>query len=91
MTEQFCQICVCGRSFSRVSDFTKHERGCTKGKKRLSWVLSKAKETYQRKKMRVGLEEPQQDQVADDDVLLRPGLVCSMILVSNYIILTEVM
>ena len=44
------------------------------------------------KKMRVGLEEPQQDQVADDDALLRPGLVCSMILVSTYyIILTEVM
>ena len=91
MTEQFCQICVCGRSFSRISDFTKHERGCTKGKKRLSRALSKAKETYQRKKIRMGLEEPQPDQVLDDDGLLCPEPVCTMILISNLVILTEVM
>ena len=91
MTEQFYQICVCGRSFSRISDFTKHERGCTKGKKRLSRALSKAKETYQRKKIRMGLEEAQPDQVVDDDGLLRPEPVCAIILVSNLVILTEMM
>ena len=91
MTEQFCQICVCGRSFSRVSDFTKHERGCAKGKKRLSRALSKAKETYQRKKMRMDLEEAQPDQVSDNDALLLPEPVRTMTVVSNYAILTEVM
>ncbi|KAF9230744.1 hypothetical protein BU15DRAFT_83245 [Melanogaster broomeanus] len=51
MTDQFQQLCVCGRAFSRISDFTKHERGCIKGKKRLSGALSRAKEAYQRKKL----------------------------------------
>ena len=88
MTETFRQNCVCGRSFSRISDFTKHECGCAKGKKRLSGALVKAKEVYQRKKLRVDLGEAHQDRVIDDDVLPHP--VCARIFVSNHIILTEV-
>ena len=89
MTEQFHQICVCGRSFSRVSDFTKHERGCIKGKKRLSGALTKAKEIYQRKKSRMSMEEAQPNQVMEGGVRLHPEPVCAMVLVSNRTILTE--
>ena len=90
MTEIFFQNCICGRSFSRVSDFTKHECGCTKGKKRLSGALAKAKEVYQRKKLRMDLGEAQRDRVMDDDVLPHP--VRARLFVSNHVIqfLTEV-
>ena len=43
------------------------------------------------KKIRMGLEEAQPDQVVDDDGLLRPEPVCAIILVSNLVILTEMM
>ena len=46
----FTQTCVCGRVFSDLGAFTRHEKGCCKGKKRLSSALSKAKEVYQAKK-----------------------------------------
>ena len=91
MTEQFHQICVCGRSFSRISDFTKHERGCIKGKKRLSGALSKAKEMYERKKLRMSLEGAQPDQAAEGGVQLPLEPVRALTLVSNRVILTAVM
>jgi len=90
MAEQFFQTCVCGCSFSRVSDFTKHERGCTKGRKRLSGVLSKAKEVYQRKKLRTGLGEAQAERVEGDDILPHPEPVHARIFLFNLAILTEV-
>ena len=46
----FTQTCVCGRVFSDLSAFTRHEKGCRKGKKQLSSALTKAKEVYQAKK-----------------------------------------
>ena len=49
----FTQTCVCGRTFTGLTTFTQHEKGCTKGKKRLSGALSRAKEVYQNKKARV--------------------------------------
>jgi len=88
MAEQFFQTCVCGRSFSRVSDFTKHERGCTKGKKRLSGALSKAKEVYQRKKLRTDLGEVQTERVEDDDVPPHPEPVRAKIFLLNLVVLT---
>ena len=90
MAEQFFQTCVCGCSFSRVSDFTKHERGCTKGRKRLSGVLSKAKEVYQRKKLRTGLGEAQAERVEGDDILPHPEPVRARIFLFNLAVLTEV-
>ena len=90
MAEQFFQTCVCGCSFSCVSDFTKHKRGCTKGRKRLSGVLSKAKEVYQWKKLQTGLGEAQAEQVGGDDVLPHPELVCAIIFLLNLAVLTEV-
>ena len=88
MAEQFFQTCVCGRSFSRVSDFTKHERGCTKGKKRLSGALSKAREVYQRKKLRTGPGGVEIERIGDDDVPPHPEPVRARIFLSNLDILT---
>ncbi|KAF8834380.1 hypothetical protein BDN67DRAFT_985362 [Paxillus ammoniavirescens] len=50
-----------------MSDFTKHKRGYIKGKKWLSGVLSKAKEVYQRKKLRRDNSEAQ-TQTEDDNI-----------------------
>lgn len=47
--------CVCGRTFTDPGGFTRHEKSCRKGKKRLSGVLAKAKEVYQVKKARISL------------------------------------
>ena len=90
MAEQFFQTCVCGRSFCCVSDFTKHERGCTKGKKRLSGALSKAREVYQRKKLRMGLGNAQPERVVDDGVSSHPEPVRTRIFLLNLVVLTEV-
>ena len=49
----FTQTCVCGRTFTGLTTFTRHEKGCTKGKKCLSGALSRAKEVYRNKKVRV--------------------------------------
>ena len=49
----FTQTCVCGRVFSDLGAFTRHEKGCRKGKKRLSSALAKAKEIYQAKKAKL--------------------------------------
>ncbi|KAF9227536.1 hypothetical protein BS17DRAFT_793237 [Gyrodon lividus] len=43
--------CICGCSFSEVGSMRRHEKGCAKGKKRLSGALEKAKEVYHRKKL----------------------------------------
>ena len=49
----FTQTCVCGRVFSDLGAFTRHEKGCRKGKKRLSSALAKAKEVYRAKKAKL--------------------------------------
>jgi len=51
--QTFTQTCVCGRIFTGLTTFTRHEKGCAKGKKRLSGALSKAKEVYRNKKVRI--------------------------------------
>lgn len=52
--DSFTQTCLsCGRAFSDLGGFTRHEKGCNKGKKRLSSALSKAKEVYRAKKARL--------------------------------------
>ncbi|KAH7916903.1 hypothetical protein BV22DRAFT_1027256, partial [Leucogyrophana mollusca] len=53
MREAFRQTCICGRVFAEVGQFRRHEKGCQKGKKRLSSALAKAREVYQRKKIRI--------------------------------------
>ena len=42
---------MCGHTFTGLHAFTWHEKGCVKGKKRLSGALSRAKEAYQSKKL----------------------------------------
>ena len=49
----FSQTCVCGRTFTALASFTQHEKGCAKGKKRLAGALSRAKEVYWNKKIRI--------------------------------------
>lgn len=49
----FTQACVCGRGFSDLGAFTRHQKACGKGKKRLASVLAKAKEVYQGKRARL--------------------------------------
>ena len=49
----FFQTCVCGRTFTGLNALTRHEKSCVKGKKRLSGVLSRAKEAYQKKKVHI--------------------------------------
>jgi len=46
---------VVARSLISDSEFTRHETGCRKGKKRLSNALNKAKEAYQAKRARLSL------------------------------------
>ncbi|KAG2747421.1 hypothetical protein P692DRAFT_20737439, partial [Suillus brevipes Sb2] len=36
--------CTCTREFTQESAYTRHQRSCTKGKKRLFSALSKAKD-----------------------------------------------
>lgn len=52
MPDSFHQTCVCGRQFTDLGPFTRHKKGCSRGKKRLSGALAKAKEVYQRKRAR---------------------------------------
>ena len=49
----FTQTCVCGRVFSDLGAFTRHEMGCRNGKKRLSSALAKVKEVYWAKKAKL--------------------------------------
>lgn len=44
--------CICGRKLQSAGALTKHEKLCTKGRKRLADALGKAREVYQRKKRR---------------------------------------
>ena len=48
----WCQVCVCGRTFSAPQAYTFHKRSCQKTKKRLFSALDKAKEVWQSKKRR---------------------------------------
>lgn len=52
---QITKICVCGRIFTDLGGFTRHEKSCHKGKKRLASALAKAKEIYIAKKARLSL------------------------------------
>ena len=45
-------LCPCGRSFQQDSALTKHQRTCSKTKKRLSSALETAKEVWRDKKRR---------------------------------------
>ena len=50
MSNPLLQVCICGHSFSDPGAFKRHKKNCHKGKKRLSSMLTKAKELYQWKK-----------------------------------------
>lgn len=46
------RTCACGRSYDDAGGFTRHQRACPRGKKRLSNALQVAKELYHRKRAR---------------------------------------
>jgi hypothetical protein len=46
----WCEVCLCGRTFSSPQAYSYHRRGCQKTKKRLSGALEKAKGIWQAKK-----------------------------------------
>jgi hypothetical protein len=48
----WCQVCICGRTFSLPQAYTYHKRSCQKTKKRLAGALEKAKEVWQTNKRR---------------------------------------
>ena len=48
----WCQVCICGRTFSVQQAYTYHKRSCQKTKKRLAGALEKAKEVWQTNKRR---------------------------------------
>src|ERR1700722_15003393 len=52
----WCEVCVCGRTFSVPQAYTCHKRSCSRTKKRLANALDKAKGVWQAKK-RQKLEE----------------------------------
>jgi len=61
-------VCVCGRSFSKLSAFTNHKRTCQSSKKRLASALDKAKQLWQgSKRRRIQTDTP--------EVPTAPGLV----------------
>ena len=62
----FTKTCVCGRTFTDLGGFTRYEKSCRKGKKRLISTLTKAKEVYQTKKARLSLSRCAS---ADQDVI----------------------
>lgn len=47
------RTCACGRSYDDAGGFTRHQRACPRGKKRLSSALEAAKESYRRKRVRL--------------------------------------
>jgi hypothetical protein len=62
----FMKTCVCGRTFTDLGGFTRHEKSCSKGKKRLSGALTRVKEAYQVKRTRLSLSRSAS---ADHDVI----------------------
>lgn len=55
MSDTLTKTCVCGRTFTDLGGFTRHEKSCRRGKKRLSEALTRAKEVYHAKKARLSL------------------------------------
>lgn len=52
MTEHGVSICLCGKEFTQLNAYNRHQRSCTKTKKRLSGALEKAKAIWDAKKHR---------------------------------------
>ncbi|KAH7918384.1 hypothetical protein BV22DRAFT_1024677, partial [Leucogyrophana mollusca] len=59
--------CVCGRAFYQPNMFSTHERSCSRTKKRLSGVLTKAKELWDSGKRRRMFSESVADSESNQD------------------------
>jgi hypothetical protein len=60
------QICYCGRTFLQPGALKKHQRSCTKNKKRLRVVLEKVKEAWISRKRR-RMEDTVGDVIGDEN------------------------
>ena len=69
MSTTFSQTCICGHIFTDISAFSRHEKGCKKGKKRLSSALERARAIYQNKRtrMRYGGDQDRDIRSAQED------------------------
>ena len=66
----WCQVCVCGRTFSLPQAYTFHQRSCSKTKKRLSSALDKAQEVWRskrRQKMEI-MQNPTAENPPDQNI-----------------------
>lgn len=64
----FTQTCVCGRAYADIGAFTRHEKGCRKGKKRLSGALARVREIYHAKRARRRTPSPTPGSSADGEL-----------------------
>lgn len=99
MIPALSHTCICGRKLQSAGALTKHEKQCTKGRKRLADALGKAREVYQRKKRRSavdlghGNDNPREDaqfENADNQGTTRVALsVSSDVLIFSLVHLTS--
>jgi hypothetical protein len=73
----FTQTCVCGRAYADIGAFTRHEKTCRKGKKRLSGALARVKEIYNAKRARRRAPSPILGSFADGEVANTSSTTCA--------------
>ena len=68
----WCQVCVCGCTFSVPQAYTCHKHSCQKTKKRLSSALDKAKEVWQSSKCQKmeAMQSPTMENPPDQNVAI---------------------
>lgn len=60
----WCEVCLCGRTFSLPRAYTYHKRSCQTTKKRLNSGLERAKEIWNAKKRRKLDEKAEKESLA---------------------------
>lgn len=63
--QTFTRTCVCGRIFTVLGAFTRHEKGCGTGRKRLSEALTRAREVFRAKRARYSRRAASPSQVSE--------------------------
>jgi|ERR1700679_202851 hypothetical protein len=76
LSPAWCQVCVCGRTFSVPQAYTFHKRSCQQTKKHLSNALDKAKEVWQSRKRRKVevMQNPTAENPPDQNVVVEEQL-----------------
>ena len=74
ISTSYRQECLCSWSFDNTGAFTRHNKTCLKGKKRLANVLNQAQESYYHRKRCCVEESPSSSQTRFQDMLPEPPL-----------------